>query len=185
VAVGRGNAHRHPRDPGDLGRDRVHQDRAGIGREPARHVEADRVERRPAGTEAHAGSVDEIDPGRRLPLVERADPVGGDAQRGKEIGRAGGLGRRDLGVGHAQRRGRHVGPIEAAGQFHHRRIAPGPDVGEDRGGGGVDVGAGLALGVEEPCEGIAETGIGGGQPMRHGPPHGTGRSSPTSRPAAS
>ena len=49
------HAHRDARHAGDAGRDRVHQHRRRIRGLAARHIEADRIQRRPAHAEGEAG----------------------------------------------------------------------------------------------------------------------------------
>ena len=53
-AAGRRHDHDDALDAGDLGRNGVHQHRARIARRAARHVEADRLDRRPARAELDA-----------------------------------------------------------------------------------------------------------------------------------
>ncbi len=87
-AARRRHGHHQPLDAGDLGRDRVHQHRGGIGRGAARHVEPDRVDRPPARAEPHPQRVDVIDLGRQLPAVKALDPLGREPQRRDRVGAA-------------------------------------------------------------------------------------------------
>ena len=59
--VRRRHRHDQPLDPGDLGRDRVHQHRGGVGRRAARHIKPDRFDRPPTLAEPHPERVDIID----------------------------------------------------------------------------------------------------------------------------
>ena len=67
------HAHGDARHAGDPRRDRVHQHRGRIGRLAARHVEPDRIERRPAHAERQAGRVRHPQVGRQLRAMERLD----------------------------------------------------------------------------------------------------------------
>ena len=81
LALRRRNGDHHPLDAGDLGRHRVHQHRARIARRAARHVEPDRLDRRPARAELDADRVDIAVVGRALPLVMRLDALARETQR--------------------------------------------------------------------------------------------------------
>ena len=98
-AVRRRHAHGDARHAGDAGRDGVHQHRGRIGRLAARHVEPDRIERRPAHAQRQAGGVGDPQVGGHLGAVERLDAGGGEVQRGGQLGRDGGDGGVDLGGG--------------------------------------------------------------------------------------
>ena len=144
-AVRRRHGHDHALDLGDLGRDRVHQHRGGIGRSAARHVEPDRGERPPALAEPHAFGVDIVDLRRQLLPVKALDPLGGEFKRGN------GLGRRGVGPGGDLRRreaqvvGRQPHPVETLCVVDQRRVAARRDIVDDRRDGGVDIGRTLAL----------------------------------------
>ena len=81
LAVRRRHHHDDARHAGDLGRYGVHQDRGGIGRGTARHVEADRLDRRPARAELDTQRVGVAVVLRELPAVENLDPVARERQR--------------------------------------------------------------------------------------------------------
>ncbi len=70
--------HGDARDARDLGGHRVHQDRGGIARRPARHIEADRFHRRPAAAEHGADLVLVTVVLRTLPLVMAGDAAVGE-----------------------------------------------------------------------------------------------------------
>ena len=79
--VRRRHHHHQPLDPGDLGRDRVHQHRGRVGGGAARHVKPGARQRSPAHAEPHAAGIDVVDTLRQLLPVEALDPLGGEAQR--------------------------------------------------------------------------------------------------------
>ena len=131
-AVRGGHAHGDARHAGDAGRDGVHQHRGRIGRLAARHVETDRIERRPAHAQRQAGLVRRhadrqaaardgtprcaSRPGRALPSAS-----GGMTATAASISA----------VGDAQPIRRSGQPVEACGVVEQRRITAGADVGDD------------------------------------------------------
>ena len=84
--VGRRHHHDDALDLRHLGGDRVHQHRARIARGAARHIEARRLDRRPAVAERHALLVDIAVARRHLAAVMIEDAVAGELERGKRLG---------------------------------------------------------------------------------------------------
>ena len=80
------HAHGDARHAGDARRDRVHQHRGRIGRLAARHIQADRIQRRPAHAQGQAGCIRRLQVGGQLRAVERLDPRRGEIQRCHQIG---------------------------------------------------------------------------------------------------
>ena len=81
LAAGRRHHHHDPRHAGDLGRHRIHQHRGRIGGGAARHVKADRVDRRPARAELDAERIGEAVVLRHLPAMKNLDAVAGEFER--------------------------------------------------------------------------------------------------------
>ena len=68
-------------DPGDLGRNGVHQHRRGVGGKPARHIQPGSRDCRPAPAKGRARRIGPCVVPRQLPLVIGADALGRQFQR--------------------------------------------------------------------------------------------------------
>ena len=179
--VRRGHGHDQAVDAGDAGRQRVHQHRRRVGGGAARHIEAGRVDRRPAIAEANAACVHLVVVGRPLPGVEPLDPLGGELEGGNRLGVAAGREPVDLVRRHPQRLRRKLQPVEPAAVVDQRRVAAGADVGDDRGHRFAHIGRVLALCRQHGRERGLEAGRGAVKPQRHRAPPASGRSSRRSR----
>ena len=75
--------HRHhqPRNAGDLGRDRIHQHRGGIGGASAGHVQADRFDGAPTRPQLDAEGIGETVVGRELTAVIGLDAIACERER--------------------------------------------------------------------------------------------------------
>ena len=92
-AIRRRHDHGDALHAGDARGDRVHQHGARIGSRAARHVEPDRVQRAPAGTQPDTDVVTVVEIGRHEPAVEGLDPFRRLHQRvAYRIGRCGRVG---------------------------------------------------------------------------------------------
>ncbi len=170
VAIRRRRHHRHAPAAGHLGRDRVHQNGAGIGGGAARHVEADRIDRPPAEAEADALIVPIVEIGRELALVEGADPAGGQLERRQLGTAAGGKGGGDRLLADPELPGLEVEAVEARRQPDEGRVALGPYLVEDGAHGVPHVGRLLAPALDERLEGSGEARVPLVKPARHTTP---------------
>ncbi len=118
--VGRRRRHHQLVDPGHLRWNGVHQHRRGIGRPPARHIEAGTLHRSPSPAGAHAGCIAVAAIGRALGCVEGADPPGSQLQRCPLVGRHPGNGGSPLGGRNLGTTRRQVHPVEPLGQVGNR-----------------------------------------------------------------
>ena len=109
------HAHRDARHAGDPGRDRVHQHRGRIGRLAARHVEADRIQRRPAHAEGEARRVGRPQIGGSCARWNASIRVAARSSAAIKLGRDAGDRRVDLVGGDAQPVGGQRQPVEARG----------------------------------------------------------------------
>ena len=166
----RGHRHGDARHAGDARRHRVHQHRAWIAREPARDVEADRLDRRPARAELGAERVGVAVVGRQLAAVMGLDAVARQLERGQRLLAACRHGGGDLGLAYANARCGEVEPVEAPRQLEERLVAVLAHLGNDGAHGLVDVLGDLALGGEKGCERALEIGVGGVEMQGHGLP---------------
>jgi hypothetical protein len=141
---------RHHHDPaldaGDLGRQRVHEHRGGIGRGAAGHVEAGGGDRGPALADAQARRVGVVEVGGHLAPVVRLDARRGELEGLQDLARNARRGRSQLGLGDAQGLRRQAGSVEALGVLDQRRVAAGAHLCQDLGDRIGHVRLGVALG---------------------------------------
>ena len=166
-AVRRRHRHDDARNAGDLGRHRVHQDRARIGGRAARHIEPDRVDRRPAAAELDAERVGEAVVLRQLAAVERFDPIARDRER---VARRRGhlaLRRVDLRRRDAQALGGDREAVEFLRVGDERRVAALAHVLDDPARRRLDVLRHLALRGKQRREARLEIRLGKAQADRH------------------
>ena len=154
--------------PGDPRRQRVHQDRARIGGLAARHVEADRIDRRPALAEGDAEIVLIGDVGRLLALVKRGDTLGRALQGGEQAGIAGLDGGVDTVPGEAQVADLEAVAIEALGELDDRAVPFALDPLQDGPHIGADIDRFLTLGRDQGIEAGVEVGRAVVEADRHG-----------------
>jgi hypothetical protein len=183
--VGRRHGHHETLDPGDPGGQRVHQDRGGIGRRAAGHIETGGRDGGPALTQTDTLLVPVIQIPRPLAFVEGLDSGGRQIERRKGLGRAGGVRLRDLRLRDAQLRGRQLQAVEALGKVDQRRVTARLHRRQDLGDDPADVLVRLALGGEQIAETRLETGVGDVQSKRHRQPPESARSSGSPRRAGS
>ena len=157
-AIRRRHDHGDALHAGDARGDRVHQHGARIGGRAAGHVEPDRVQRAPAGTQPDTDVVAVVEISRHEPAVEGLDPF----RRLHEcvayrIGRCGGVG------GDVCRRNpnllrRERDAVEARRVVEQRRIAAFAHRIDDRRSLSVDVRRHAPPGLEQGVEGGVEAG---------------------------
>ncbi len=184
-AVRRRHHHDHSLDPGDLGRNRVHQHRGRVGGGAARDVEPDRRDGAPARAQPHAGGVAVVEITGHLAPVVGFNALGGEAQGGQRLAVAAARCRRDLRRRDAQRLRRQRQAVEAFRIIDQRRVTARDHVGDDRGDRRIDIGRRLALGGDEPGKSGGKAGSGGVEPKRQAPSRGSVRASARPRRAAS
>ena len=163
--------HHQPLDPGDLGGNRVHQHRRGIGRAAAGDIDAGRIDRVPARAEANAGGVGRVAVGRALLLRDRRRCARrrDRARRAVRARSAVERGERNRLVRSASRSRSRSWPSNFCGEGAQRRIAFVAHAGDDRANVARDIGIGLAPGIDQRGEIALETGSGGGE-ADHAPP---------------
>ena len=182
-AVRRRHRHDQTVDAGNPRRHRVHQHRRGIGRAPARHVDPDRLDRRPPAAELDAGVIDVALLGRHLAAMEGLDPPVGETERVELGGFAGGGRALDLGPVEANRFRHQCDPVEAPGIFQHRLVAAPFDVIQDLDDPCLDILFRLALCRQQALEVALEIGLAQVQsPCHRRPPLAVGAAAAQNRP---
>ena len=178
----RRHRHREPPDACHPGGNCIHQHRTRIGGGASRHIQADRLDRRPAQTEPHAEPIAVIEIGRQLRPVERLDP------RCRQFERIPGR-RRRFGKRPVQRFDRNTQrtghAVETPGVVRNGCIAARPDIGEDRSDRGIDIFRPGPVHLHQRVEISGEIRIGRVKPPGQGRPPGSARSSPEAPPCAS
>ena len=180
-AIRRRHDHGDAPHAGDAGGDRVHQHGARIGGGAARHVEPDRVQRAPAGTQPDTDVVTVVEIGRHEPAVEGLDPFRRLHQRvAYRIGRCGRVG------GDVCRRNpnllrRERDAVEARGVVQQRCIAAFAYCIDDRRSLSVDVRRHAPAIRKQGVEGGVEAGARAIQLACHSLPRRSARSRPGAR----
>ena len=166
-APGRRASDHQPRHPGNLGRNGIHQHRRGVRGQSPRHIKPRCRDRGPAPAQCRPGIVGPLGVLRHLLFVIGADAGSGKFQCCAVLGQDFGTGAGDLGWTESQGFRRHLEPVKAARQVDQRRIAPRPHVGDDGGGGLIDILGLLALHRKQCPETGFKIGVGAGQEQGH------------------
>ena len=130
---------------GDLGGDGVHEDGRGVSGGAAGDVEAHPLDGGDLLAHDHAVAVDDEGISHLL-FVEEADVGGGFPEDVQELGLHGLKGLVNLGGGDFQ--GSQLGLVKPGGVVEEGFIAPRPDVCDDGGDGGLDVGCDIVTGKD-------------------------------------
>ena len=165
--IGGGSHHDQISHAGDNGRDGVHQHRRGIGRPPARHIQAGRINWRPAHTGAHASIVHRIVALRLLAFVEGTDAGGGEIKRSAQLW--GQTRQRHIKIdgGNLPASGVQIDAIKLGSEFGHSGIAARFHARDDGGNGGRHIGGIVALGINQRGESRGKTSVACVKPLRH------------------